>query len=198
MGRFLLFLVVLSSTLAGCSSVYVLGDWKSGQTVDHRLYSVVAPTIPRHEGDLWTWKSDSLESDDVFLHRKWPYEPGKLVIHKAAITVVGRRSAIKTGVELQKYVEEGGMEGVLFPGTTVVQTSQANLLCARPPLYREVTPEDARGHFVYIMACVDTQTRFHYELFVIEDVVNKDKTTPEPSSTLEVWADRFFAGFRVK
>ncbi len=90
------------------------------------------------------------------------------------------------------------MEGVLFPGTAAVQTSQANLLCVRPPLYREVTPADARGHFVYIMACVDTGTRFHYELFVIEDVVNKDKTTPEPSLTLEVWADRFFAGFRVK
>jgi hypothetical protein len=51
---------------------------------------------------------------------------------------------------------------------------------------------------VYIMACVDTKTRFYYELFVIEDVVNKDKTTPEPSRILDVWADRFFAGFRVK
>ena len=196
MCRFLLFLAVLG---AGCSSVYVLGDWKSGQTVDHRLYSVVAPIAPRGEDDLWTWRTDSPKSDALYLYRKWgPIEPGKLVIHKAAVTVAGRRSAIKTAVELQKYVEDGGMEGVLFPGTTVVQTSQTNLLCVRPPLYREVTPEDARGHFVYIMACVDTKTRFHYELFAIEDVVNKDKTTPEPSRSLEVWAARFFDSFRVK
>jgi hypothetical protein len=195
MGGFLLFLVVLSSTLAGCSSVYVLGDWKSGQTIDHQLYSVVAPTIPRHENDLWTRTSDSLESNDLYLRRKWPIEPGKLIVHKAVVTVASRRSAIKTVVDLQKYVEEGGMEGVLFPTTTVVKTSQANLLCVKPPLYSELEP---KGHFVYIMACVDTHTRFHYELFVIEDVVNKDKTTPGSSSSLEVWADRFFAGFRVK
>jgi len=90
------------------------------------------------------------------------------------------------------------MEGVKFAQVAAVKGSQANLLCVRPPLYSEIRPEDGLGHFVYLMACVDTRTQIYYELFVVQDVANNDKTTPVPSNGFKAGADRFFADFKVK
>ena len=91
------------------------------------------------------------------------------------------------------------MEGVQFLEATPVEMPQSHLLCVRPPLYTETTPKEGHGHFVYLMACVDTRTRAYYELAVLQDVINADTaTTPRPSAGLKVGADRFFSSFKVK
>jgi hypothetical protein len=183
----------------GCGSIYDFGDLRSGDTFEHKRYSAVVPVVPGHENGVWNRTADALDSNDLFLKSKWWYESGKrLLIYKAVIRLVDTRSAMTTTADLQEYVKNGGMEDVRFSEATPAETSQAHLLCVRPPLYSETTPKEGRGHFVQLMACVDTKTRAYYELAVVQDFINKDIAgTPGPSDGLKVAADRFFASFKV-
>jgi len=195
------FALILVLAVTGClSSTYDFGDLRSGETVEQKRYSAVVPIVPGHENGMWNRSSNALDSHDLFLKSKWWYEQGKqVVIYKAAIRLVDTRSAMKTSAELQEHVKNGGMEGVQFPEVSPVETAQSHLLCVRPSLYTETTPKEGQGHFVYLMACLDTRTQTYYELAVVQNVINEEiATTPRPSSGLKVGADRFFAGFKVK
>jgi hypothetical protein len=192
-------LIFLLVAVTGCGSIYDFGDLRSGDTFEHKRYSAVVPIVPGHENGVWNRTADALDSNDLFLKSKWWYESEKrLLIYKAVIRLVDTRSAIRTMADLQEYVKNGGMEGVRFSEATPAETSQAHVLCVRPPLYSETTPKEGRGHFVQLMACIDTKTRAYYELAVVQDFINKDIAgTPRPSDALNVAADRFFARFKV-
>lgn len=193
-------LISLLIAVTGCSSTYRFGDLRSGAIVEQKRYWAVVPIVPGHENGMWMRTADALDSNNLYLKNKWWYEPGKRQLtYKAVIRLVDTRSAMRTSAELQKYVTNGGMEGVRFPEVTPVQPPQAHLLCVRPPLYSETVPKEGRGHFVYLMACLDTRTHAYYELGVAQDFIAEEiGTTPQPSNALKVGADRFFGSFEVK
>ena len=191
--------IFLLVAVTGCGSIYDFGDLRSGELFEHKRYSAVVPIVPGHENGVWNRTADALDSNDLLLKSKWWYESEKrLLIYKAAIRLVDTRSSIRSMADLQEHVKNGGMEGVRFSEATPAETSQAHVLCVRPPLYSETTPKEGRGHFVQLMACVDTKTWAYYELALIQDFINKGIAgTPRPSDALNVAADRFFATFKV-
>ncbi|HEY6019515.1 MAG TPA: hypothetical protein VIY48_06330 [Candidatus Paceibacterota bacterium] len=200
MFRFIATVILFAPMLTGClGSTYILGDLRSGQSINLQHYSIVVPVLPTHEDGVWERTSKSLESDDLLLRSRWMFsEPGKIPIYRARVAIADTRSSLKNITDLKKHVEDGGLEGIHFSNAAQVETTQDNLLCVRPPLYSEAYPEEGSAHFVFIMACLDTRTQLYYELFMTEDVLNEDKTTPGPSDGLSVGASQFFGSFRVK
>lgn len=175
----------------GCSSVQYApqGMAKSSETIDLPLYSAVVPAISVFKNDPWKRFKRAGALNDLILTNGWQDES-----YAASITVISG-SGIKTLADLQN---RSSIDGVSLAKAKRVVTSQENLLCVRPSMAGEVKPYPKGSFFMHVMACIDTRTHTYYELAVSQQKIDDRGMVTHPSAELELGANQFFNGFKIK